>query len=298
MQKYNSLGQRIKVARQKCGFSQAELARLLNCTQAALSQYERGVREPSLGDLGNIANALNTSTDYLLGRTEILSNDMSKKKMGDYLGLSEKAIDLFHEMYATRKIATDEHSVLEELKFFSNASPTDDNYIMDYNFIKRSKWQDLVDYQKALNEFICSQEFWGLISRLVHNLYLERSVYDLLRIADKQYDRIETFFSSECPAEQAYSLAEEGEDNIKLYSLNMYEIQSAIMGFCQKFTKLEEIKKHEQSEHFYRKVVVSIYLATHPMFEKGVYSVEKMDKELDYIRKQVGSQIEALLRNA
>ena len=75
MEKYNILGERIKCARQKRRFSQTELAQMLNCTQAALSQYERGVREPSLGDLTNIAKSLNTTTDYLLGRTEILSED-------------------------------------------------------------------------------------------------------------------------------------------------------------------------------------------------------------------------------
>lgn len=297
MEKYNILGERIRFARRKRGFSQAELAHMLNCTQAALSQYERGIREPSLGDLGNIATSLNTTTDYLLGRTEILNEDTSIKNIGDYLGLSEESINRLHEMYINRKKDINEDRILEELKFYSGAVPTDESYIRDYIFVKQNKEQDLAEYRKALNEFICSREFLVLISSLVSNLFLERSVYDLLRIIDKQYDNIETIFSSESPGERAYSLSEDGEDHVKRYSLNMFEIQTAVMDFCQSFTKLEEIKKREQNDGFYRKVVVGIYLATRPMFEKGQYSTEEMEHELSYLREQVGAEIEVLLRN-
>lgn len=297
MEKYNILGERIKYLRQKQGLSQAELARMLNCTQAALSQYERGIREPSLSDLGNIADTLATTTDYLLGRTEILNEDISIRNIGDYLGLCEEAIERLHTMYIKYKKETDEDRVLEGLKDFSGAVPTDKNYTRDYHFIRWSSEQELDGYRKVLNEFICSREFWVLISGLRNNLSLERSVYDLLRIVDKQYDNIETVFPNESPAEWAYALSEMGEDHVKNYSLNMFEIQTAVMDFCQRFTKIEEIKKREQSEDFYRKVIVGVYLATRPMFEKGEYSIVEMETALSYIRKQVGEQIEDILSN-
>ena len=118
MRKYNILGERIKYVRKKRGLSQAELVQRLNCTQAALSQYERGVREPSIGDLGNIADSLNTSTDYLLGRTTIISEDVSVKNMGDYLGLDDDAIHQLHKMYTKYRREVAEDRVLEEVKFF------------------------------------------------------------------------------------------------------------------------------------------------------------------------------------
>ncbi len=74
-EKYNILGSRIKELRQSLSLSQAELAQQLHCTQAALSQYESGNREPGLQELVRIASVLNTSTDYLLGVTHIKTVD-------------------------------------------------------------------------------------------------------------------------------------------------------------------------------------------------------------------------------
>lgn len=168
---------------------------------------------------------------------------------------------------------------------------------VEYNYIKRNSQQNLDDYQKALNKLICSHEFKILISGLINNIFLERSVYDLLRIADKQYDKIETIFSTENLVEQAYSIASDSEDDIKQYSLNIFEIQTAITDFCKNFTKLEEIKKCEQSEQLYRKVSLYVYCATRPMFENKQYSVEKMESGLCYIRESIGAQIKELLKN-
>lgn len=49
--------------------SQSELARVANLTDAAVSRYVSGERMPSGATLLNIAKALGTSTDYLLGAT-------------------------------------------------------------------------------------------------------------------------------------------------------------------------------------------------------------------------------------
>ncbi len=62
------IAMRIKQAREKRGFSQAELARRASLTPAAISQFEAGDREPSLASLGRLANALGASTEHLMGR--------------------------------------------------------------------------------------------------------------------------------------------------------------------------------------------------------------------------------------
>lgn len=296
MEKYNTLGERIKNARLKVGFTQRELASLLNYTQAALSQYEKGIREPGLDDLTRIADTLGTSTDYLLGRTEILSEDVSIKSIGDYLGLNEDSIKLLHTMYSKRKEAVSEEYILEELAQFSGLTPEDEDYRKDYSFIKKSGQLDLDDYRKVLNQLICSHEFAVLISRLHNNLYLERYIYDLMRVVGGNYNELESSFSCENIAEKAYALAEDGEDNVKKYSLNLFEIQNAIMNFSRNFTKLEEIKKHEESNFVYRDIVFSIYLATRPMFETRKYSVEEMENNLKFVRDRVGDKIKNLLR--
>lgn len=63
-----SLGKRIKMEREKRGWTQEYLANLLNIKIGTLSGYERGYRQPDIQMLQKIADAFNVSTDYLLGR--------------------------------------------------------------------------------------------------------------------------------------------------------------------------------------------------------------------------------------
>lgn len=51
-------GEKIKNARKKAGLSQAELGDLLGVTQAMISSYEKGVRNPKLETVRKIADAL------------------------------------------------------------------------------------------------------------------------------------------------------------------------------------------------------------------------------------------------
>lgn len=51
------------------GLSQKEIAQKTSLTEGAVSHYLKGDREPKGAILLNIANALETSTDYLTGKT-------------------------------------------------------------------------------------------------------------------------------------------------------------------------------------------------------------------------------------
>lgn len=61
--------ERLKGLREDSDLDQETLANILNITRAALSNYETGYREPSLGTLVRIADYFNVSLDYLLCRT-------------------------------------------------------------------------------------------------------------------------------------------------------------------------------------------------------------------------------------
>lgn len=50
------------------GMSQKQIAQLCGATEASLSRYMNGERMPKAEILANLATALNTTTDYLLGR--------------------------------------------------------------------------------------------------------------------------------------------------------------------------------------------------------------------------------------
>ncbi len=62
-----NLGQRITEALRKANCTQKELAERIGVTETVMSRYISGDREPRPETIANIATALRTTSDYLLG---------------------------------------------------------------------------------------------------------------------------------------------------------------------------------------------------------------------------------------
>ena len=60
---------RIKDLREDKDLTQSEMAKILHCTQQAYSHYERGTRDLLTSVLISLADFHETTTDYILGRT-------------------------------------------------------------------------------------------------------------------------------------------------------------------------------------------------------------------------------------
>lgn len=60
----------IKEARERKGYTQVELAKLLNIAGSTLAGYESGDHDPKSITLSKIAQICDVSVDYLLGREE------------------------------------------------------------------------------------------------------------------------------------------------------------------------------------------------------------------------------------
>ncbi|MEC0370853.1 helix-turn-helix domain-containing protein [Paenibacillus chibensis] len=63
--------------RKNKGLTQEDLGNKINSTKGTISNYENGHSTPPSEALVLIANALNTTTDYLLGRTNEAHPDLS-----------------------------------------------------------------------------------------------------------------------------------------------------------------------------------------------------------------------------
>ncbi len=63
----NSLGQRIRAARESAGFTQENLAEAIGVSRTAVARWESDDIEPKLQNLTSIAELLHVSTDFLLG---------------------------------------------------------------------------------------------------------------------------------------------------------------------------------------------------------------------------------------
>ena len=96
------IGERIKERRKAKGLTQENLAKKLGVTRQIISYYETS-RIPSAGDLAFLAKELDTTTDYLLGLSDVKTTDLKIQAMCDYTGLSEYSVKMLHKAVLTTK---------------------------------------------------------------------------------------------------------------------------------------------------------------------------------------------------
>ena len=63
--------ERLKQLRQKKGLTQQEIAELVHVNRVTYTNWEKGNREPNFKNLIKLADILNTTTDFLLGKSNI-----------------------------------------------------------------------------------------------------------------------------------------------------------------------------------------------------------------------------------
>ena len=71
----NELGKRISQLLIKNGLTQRELAKIVGVTEVSMSRYISGDRTPKGPIVANIATALHTTSDYILGTEEPTSSE-------------------------------------------------------------------------------------------------------------------------------------------------------------------------------------------------------------------------------
>lgn len=75
-----SFGKRLWEVRKKRGISQEDLAEKLGTKGPAIGRYERDEMKPGIDTAAKMADILNISLDYLVGKTDIeLDNHMLKR---------------------------------------------------------------------------------------------------------------------------------------------------------------------------------------------------------------------------
>lgn len=87
---------RIKELRKDKKINQLKLAMDLNITQASISKYEIGAREPSLEILEKMSDYFDVSTDYIIGRSDIKKPILNKE-------LKKEEVEL---LYKFRKLTS------------------------------------------------------------------------------------------------------------------------------------------------------------------------------------------------
>ena len=76
------VGKRLKELRMEKGLSQQDLGDAIGVTKVSICGYENGTRIPNIEKLACLAEELETTTDYLLGREVTISDENDRTYVG------------------------------------------------------------------------------------------------------------------------------------------------------------------------------------------------------------------------
>lgn len=171
----NTFSKRLAELRIEKGVKREEIAKLLNCSVSAISNYENGNRTPDFDSLILLADYFDTTTDYLLGRTEIKSSNIDIKKICEYTGLEEGAIKKLHYFTAVRNEDIEDMFVRPKYKkkYINKAGFT------DYEKAKRNYAEDIKKTLVFLSAVIEDEEVVDLSSNAVDCFVYRKENHDL-----------------------------------------------------------------------------------------------------------------------
>ena len=110
---YNSVfAKRLRELIETSGVSQAELANSVGVTRQAINSYTLGNTVPNSDVLTDIAKYFDVSADYLLGLTDVKSNDTTVKSICEEIGLSDKSVNLLIDLNRIKKLEEEARTLL------------------------------------------------------------------------------------------------------------------------------------------------------------------------------------------
>ena len=78
-----TIGEHIMLLRKQKGLSQAELGKVIGTSGDVVGRYERNVITPSIDVIVNVADALEVSIDFLVGKTKMILDKQAVKRLED-----------------------------------------------------------------------------------------------------------------------------------------------------------------------------------------------------------------------
>lgn len=78
-----TIGEHIMLLRKQKGLSQAELGKAIGTSGDVIGRYERDVISPSIDVIIKVADALEVSIDFLVGKTKMILDKQTVKRLED-----------------------------------------------------------------------------------------------------------------------------------------------------------------------------------------------------------------------
>ena len=105
---------RIKELRVARSMNQEQLADALGLTKQAVSQYERGVRKPSVPVLEALCDFFNVSSDYLLGKDDVTLRYVDSEGIKKLDGVPNNGPENTHSWYINEETAKIAQEIYED----------------------------------------------------------------------------------------------------------------------------------------------------------------------------------------
>lgn len=94
------IGIRLKELRTQLNLSQDELGTKVGVSKAAICEYEKGSRNPTLKIFIKLVNILQTEPNYLLGRDLLISDEENEYK----IKISKEDLNILNEIKENKKL--------------------------------------------------------------------------------------------------------------------------------------------------------------------------------------------------
>ena len=118
--------------------SQQKVAEGIGVTRQALNKWVNGDCVPDISSAAKLAKLFGVSTDYLIGRTDVMSADPSTIAMCNSIGISDIALDNLRSLYNNKN------------DNYNNMSDFLDDFIAEFN---RKTFYEISN-SEVLNDFV------------------------------------------------------------------------------------------------------------------------------------------------
>lgn len=96
-------GKRLKELRKANGYTIEQFAEAVRISKSTVGYYENNNRMPDIEILSRIADVLNVSADYLIGKTNTTATKGKTKTVCDFTGLSDTAVEYLAELVKNKR---------------------------------------------------------------------------------------------------------------------------------------------------------------------------------------------------
>ena len=235
----NIIGKRINSALAEKDIKQKELAKKIGVNDNVISYWCSGSRTPNTQQIIQICNVLGVSADYLLGLSDVATNDKGLQYICDYTGLDEKAI--------------------QKLRIYTQGA--DDFFVNPTN-----EYKNLINVQKTvINNFLNSCCFDDLTTRFTTQQSINEDVCNKLNEIKNTTDNNESNGST---LSKLQGMAREAIIRNK-QDLNIYRAQTAILDYIRELQTYTQDDLDNIENYYFIKGFNSCKDGENPQNEKG-----------------------------